>query len=92
MMLCGWLVPMHLRAVDASVLHRAGEGRPSLVERGLALERANNPDAPACSCKPRKRRKYGLDRRTGFALATHSGGEALFPAAPGDSFHARHPW
>jgi hypothetical protein len=37
MLLCGLLVPMHLRAVDASVLQRAGRATPGVVERGLAL-------------------------------------------------------
>jgi hypothetical protein len=35
----GWLVPAHLRAVDAAVLERAGQHTPTLVEQGLALVR-----------------------------------------------------
>ena len=42
MLLCGLLVPMHLRAVDAIVLDRAGRTTPSLVERGLALADQRN--------------------------------------------------
>lgn len=34
---CSWLMPAHLRAVDASVIERAGRRTDSLVERGLAL-------------------------------------------------------
>ncbi|HEX4122797.1 MAG TPA: hypothetical protein VH619_19455 [Verrucomicrobiae bacterium] len=45
MLLCGWLIPMHLRAVDPSVLHQAGVGTPSLVERGLALAHAQQTDS-----------------------------------------------
>ena len=37
MLICGLLVPMHLRAVDASVIERAGRNTPSLVDEGLAL-------------------------------------------------------
>jgi hypothetical protein len=33
----GWLVPAHLRAVDAGVVQRAGRNTPGLVEQGLAL-------------------------------------------------------
>lgn len=33
----GVLIPVHLRAVDARVLQRAGQGSPSLVDQGLAL-------------------------------------------------------
>jgi hypothetical protein len=36
---CGLQVPVHLRAVDSSVIERAGIKTPSLVERGLALAR-----------------------------------------------------
>src|SRR5882672_5015515 len=35
----GWLVPAHLRAVDAAVLERAGRKTPSLAERGQQLLR-----------------------------------------------------
>lgn len=34
---CGWLVPMHLRAVEASVLQKAGRKTPTLIEQGLVL-------------------------------------------------------
>src|SRR5581483_5560401 len=37
MLICGLLVPMHLRVVDASVIERAGRNTPALVEQGLAL-------------------------------------------------------
>jgi len=38
---CGWLVPAYLRAVPADVLQRAGNGGPSLVERGSQLIKEN---------------------------------------------------
>jgi hypothetical protein len=37
MLICGLLLPAHLRAVDASVIERAGRNTPALVEEGLAL-------------------------------------------------------
>ena len=39
MLICGLLVPSHLRAVDASVLERAGRRTPSLVDQAFALAR-----------------------------------------------------
>jgi hypothetical protein len=42
MLICGLLVPAHLRAVDGSILRQAGRRTPSLVDRGLALVKANN--------------------------------------------------
>jgi hypothetical protein len=45
MFLCGWLIPMHLRAMDPAVLERAGAETRSLVDRGLALARGNHPDS-----------------------------------------------
>jgi hypothetical protein len=42
MLLLGWLTPIYLRAVDASVLQRAGAKTPSLMERGLQLLANNN--------------------------------------------------
>ncbi len=45
MLLCGWLIPMHLRAVDPAVLQRAGAETPSLIDRGLALAREKRPDS-----------------------------------------------
>jgi hypothetical protein len=34
---CGWLVPAHLRAVDAGVVARAGKGSATLIGRGMEL-------------------------------------------------------
>src|ERR1039457_5627837 len=81
-LLCGWLVPMHLRAVDAAVLQRAGEGRPSLVERGLALERANNADAARLLLQAAQAEKIVWIGELASALATHSNSERLYPGGP----------
>lgn len=37
MLVCGLQVPVHLRAVDVSILERAGRGTTSVTERGEAL-------------------------------------------------------
>ena len=39
LLLCGWLVPIHLCAVDVAVIQRAGEDSLSLADDGLALAR-----------------------------------------------------
>ncbi len=41
MLLCGLLVPAHLRAVDASVIQKAARKSPTLVEQGLTLLKDN---------------------------------------------------
>ena len=41
MLLCGLLVPAHLRAVNVSVLQLAGRNTPAVVEQGLALVNQN---------------------------------------------------
>jgi hypothetical protein len=41
MLVCGLLVPAHLRAVDVSVIQRAGRNTPALIEQGLALVNEN---------------------------------------------------
>ena len=45
MIIGGWLMPVHLRAVDSTVILRAGIGTTALVNRGLALVRAKKPGA-----------------------------------------------
>ena len=37
LLLFGLLMPIHLRAVDAAVIKKAGEHPPSLIEHGLVL-------------------------------------------------------
>jgi hypothetical protein len=45
LLLCGWLVPIHLCAVDVAVIQRAGEESPSVVDRGLDLAQKGRPAA-----------------------------------------------
>jgi hypothetical protein len=42
MLVCGLLVPVHLRAVDAYVIEDAGRQTPGLVRQGLELAEENN--------------------------------------------------
>jgi len=37
LLVCGWLVPAHLRAVDWGILRLAARNTPSLVDHGLRL-------------------------------------------------------
>ncbi|MGA2748152.1 MAG: hypothetical protein ABSG59_05185 [Verrucomicrobiota bacterium] len=45
LLLCGWLVPMHLRGVDAAVIEGAGANTTSLIDRGLALAHASHRES-----------------------------------------------
>src|SRR5438477_2114505 len=42
LVICGLLMPIHLRAVDVSVIQRAGRNSPSLIEKGTALAGEKN--------------------------------------------------
>jgi hypothetical protein len=82
MLLCGWLVPMHLRAVDASVLQLAGDGGTSLADRGLALERANNAEAARLILQAAYNEKLRWTGELASSLAVHPESERLFPGGP----------
>jgi hypothetical protein len=82
LLLCGWLVPMHLRVVDASILRKAGEAGPSLVDRGMVLERANNADAARLILQAAEDQKIRWTGELASSLATHSKEESLFPGGP----------
>jgi hypothetical protein len=85
MLLCGWLVPLHLRAVDATILQRAGEVGPSLADRGLALERSGNPDAARLILQAAQDEKIRWTGELASSLAAPSADEPLFPDGPGVS-------
>jgi hypothetical protein len=82
MLLCGWLVPIHLRAVDVAVLQRGGEGKSSLVERGVALERANNAGAARLILQAAQAEHLQWTGELASSLATHSESDPLFPGGP----------
>ncbi|HEV2210622.1 MAG TPA: hypothetical protein VG167_17750 [Verrucomicrobiae bacterium] len=42
LLLCGLIVPAHLRAVEGSLLQKAGRHTPTLVAKGVALASQNN--------------------------------------------------
>jgi hypothetical protein len=73
---------MHLRAVDVSVLQRAGKNGPSLVERGLALERGNNTDAARLILQAAQDQKVLWIGELASALSNHAENEHLFPGGP----------
>lgn len=59
----GWMMPVHLRAVDSSVLLRAGLDSPALVNRGLALVREKKPGAAEVLLAAAERENiYGHDK------------------------------
>jgi hypothetical protein len=82
MLLCGWLVPIHLRAVDSSILRRAGEYTPSLTDCGLALERTNNADAARLILQAAQDEKMRWTGELASTLASHPESEPLFPGGP----------
>jgi hypothetical protein len=82
MLLCGWLVPMHLRAVDVSVLQRAGKGRLSLIDRCMALQRENKSDAARLILQAAQAEKMSWIGDLASALAKQPEAEYLFPGGP----------
>jgi len=82
MLLCGWLVPMHLRAVDVSVLQQAGKGRPSLMDRCMALQRENKADAARLILQATEGEKIWWIGDLASAMAKNPPDEHLFPGGP----------
>jgi len=82
MLLCGWLVPMHLRAVDVSVLQLAGKSKLSLIDRCMALQRENKGDAARLILEAGEGEKIWWIGDEAAALAKHPAEEPLFPGGP----------
>src|ERR1700685_2675258 len=82
MLLCGWLVPMHLRAVDVSVLQLAGKSQLSLIDRCMALQRENKGDAARLILEAGEGEKIWWIGDEASALAKHPAEEPLFPGGP----------
>src|ERR1700678_2862089 len=82
MLLCGWLVPMHLRAVDVSVLQRAGKGRFSLIDRCMELQRDNKADAARLILQAAQGEKIWWIGDLASAMAKQPDDEHLFPGGP----------
>jgi hypothetical protein len=57
MVVCGLLVPAHLRAVDDTVLEQAGKNTPNLIGQGLALAYEKNLGAAEQLCQAAQARK-----------------------------------
>ena len=67
MVVCGLVVPAHLRAVDACVLQQAGRNTPALIEQGLALVKQNK--LGAAQLLLRAAQEEGLPDRAVLGLA-----------------------
>jgi len=81
-LMCGWLVPAHLRAVESVVLRRAGENTPNLVDRGLELVRAGNISAARMIWQATQAEKTPRTEELGSSLRLRSEPEPLFPSGP----------
>jgi hypothetical protein len=82
-LVCGWIIPAHLRAVDAGVLERAGRNTTSLIQRGLALVRDQKP-APAELLRRAAQAEGFPDRETlGLAVTAASRQHSTPPAVRG---------
>jgi hypothetical protein len=73
---------MHLRAVDVSVLQRAGKGRLSLIDRCMALQRENKSDAARLILQAAQAEKMSWIGDLASALAKQPEAEFLFPGGP----------
>ena len=67
MLVCGLLVPAHLRAVDACVLQEAGRNTTGLIEQGLSLVEQDNLGAAQLLLQAAQ--AQGLPDRQGLGLA-----------------------
>jgi hypothetical protein len=91
MLLCGWLAPIHLRAVDLALLQRAGRNSPSLVDRALALAQENRTDAARLLLQAAQAAKISDTRRLEAAIGGHPHSDPLFPGGPELSASAPEP-
>jgi hypothetical protein len=91
MLLCGWLAPMHLRAVDAALLQQAGKKTPSLLDCGVALARDHRPDAARLLLRAAQSAQIPDAWQLEAAIRVHPQSEALFPGGPEISGPAREP-
>ncbi|MBI3849391.1 MAG: hypothetical protein HY298_03720 [Verrucomicrobia bacterium] len=68
MLVGGLLVPMHLRAVDASVVQKAGWNTTTLVERGLALVNEKNLGAAELLLQTAQKEEISDREKLGLAV------------------------
>jgi hypothetical protein len=64
----GWLVPAHLRAVDASVLQEASGNTTALIERGLSLAGQDNLGAAQLLLQAAQEQRLPDRQRLGLAI------------------------
>jgi hypothetical protein len=70
MFICGLLVPAHLRAVDESVLQRAGQETTSLINQGLVLAGENKLGAAQLMLKAADQEKLPGREKLEYAVST----------------------
>jgi hypothetical protein len=80
--LCGWFIPAHLRAIPESVLQRAGEGRTSLRDRAVELQRVPNLGAARLLLKAAQDEGIPSTGSPASILSAQSENRPLFPGGP----------
>ncbi|HWI59073.1 MAG TPA: hypothetical protein VNZ22_17740, partial [Bacillota bacterium] len=85
MLLCGWLVPMHLRAVDASVLQKAARKTPSLVDQAVTLVNDKNLGAAQLLCQVAE--KLPNQDKVGQIITTAARLHPRWPVWGGGDYH-----
>lgn len=95
MLVCGLLVPVHLRAVDVNVIQDAGRQTPGLVRRGLELAEENNLGAARLLWQAAEMERLPDREQLGLAVtnlaAQHSGWRTLGSPNPRLEKLAAHP-
>jgi len=74
MLVCGWLVPAHLLAVDVNIIQDAGRQTPGLVRQGIDLAEENNLGAAQLLWQAAKQMEWLPDReQLGLAVTNLAG-------------------
>lgn len=68
LLLCGWLIPAHLRAVEASVLQQAGRNSSSLTGRGVTLAHTGQYGSGEMLLRAAQRAKFSDTNELAAAL------------------------
>src|SRR5512143_552516 len=68
MLVCGLLVPAHLRSVDVGVLQKAGGSTATLTEQGLTLVRQNKLGAAQLLLQAAQAEELPDRQRLGLAI------------------------
>lgn len=93
MLLCGWLMPVHVRAIEPAVLKQAGRNTPSLATRASELVRAGDLGPAELLARAAQNTKLSAEVETAAKEypSVNAWGAAdtalnnYFPAAPAES-------